>query len=97
MATKHQCMARNPKDTARCTRPATKMLPTQGAPVYVPEINDMEARPASVATLRLCGICARRLHSGSRSLYLELDDTSLHSAWTSYGSDTVWTQRRGRG
>lgn len=97
MKPKHRCMARNPNDTARCTRPATKMMPTKGAAVYVPDINDMEARPASVATLRLCGICDRRLRSGSRSLYLELDDTSQHAAWTVYGSDTVWTQRRGRG
>lgn len=65
------CMAMNIDLTGPCHRPATKDL----APTQNPWVD----RPVSIRTVRLCGVCARRLGSGSRSLQLQLLDGTRHT------------------
>lgn len=81
MTVQQQCMARNRADTARCQRPATKMMPTQGQIDRNPIDGSVVHLVSPVPTLRLCGFCQRSLFSGSRSLYLEVDGGIRLSAY----------------
>ena len=90
----HRCMARNKDDSARCERRATKMLATEGRKEFDFMTGLVSTNEPSVPTLRICGICTRRLHAGSQSLYLELDDGSRHAAWVS-DQDRIRTQEIG--
>lgn len=93
---KQQCMARNKPDSARCERPATKLMPTRGHLTWNPQDGIQEQDP-SITTLYLCGICARRLRSGSQSLNLEIDDGNRHTAYvdtrTEQGREIVRTKQ----
>lgn len=86
MTNQHRCMALNRDMTDRCPRKATKMLATL----------PWHDEGPSITTVRLCGICTRSLHSGSRSLCLQLDDGTRHTCWVGHGiGETYVKQDRG--
>lgn len=91
----HQCMARNKDNTARCERRSTKMLPTSGDLIWNDQTWTVEEGTPTVPTLRICGICLRRLHSWSSggALSLELDNHEHHLVVKS--GDVLRTRREG--
>lgn len=83
MKTKHQCMALNRDMSDRCHRPATKMLAT------IPR----NGETPSLHTVHLCGVCARRLDAGSRSLVLQMDDGTRHTVWVGHGVGEIYCKK----
>lgn len=78
----YPCMAMNIDLTGSCRRPATKMF--AGAK------NPYNDKPVSINTVRLCGVCARRLHTGSKALVLQLMDGTKHTVMPGPGSGSVY-------
>lgn len=88
-----QCMALNRDMTDRCQRRATTMLATSPRPSWYQRGSaTRDLLPSSIATVQLCGHCNRSLHSGFRSLCLQLDDGSRHKVIAGRGIEAIYVK-----